>query len=353
MLYLTSKNEPEETLTFSSGFNFNSDLIGTRPLLKIWNQYKITLYTTKNKVPIIGRKGERFYIGDKNNKICRFCGRDSTTTKFQKRAHAIPEFLGNHSLLTYEECDECNEFFATTCEDHFSKLLGMLRSISAIEGKKGVPSFTQNQGSFRIDNSEHNHIHIQATKSDFSMFEPENKSFAIDVISQPHIDIEAWKCLLKMAFSLMPKEKLHEFNDLIKWLRYGSNEKPPLSKDCFKVLQTETPKFPVYPYTQHAFLERMDDSMEVPYMIYVVAFKYFTFQIFLFSKEKDQHIFRKEIKLRCAPVTEIFLRLKNIPEDDLRLYPLDFSGSEVTTKTQRTRFTYQDFDGDLSIFTGI
>ena len=44
--------------------------------------------------------GKRLFI-DKRIDICRFCGKNSSTTKFDKSSHALPESLGNKILFSF------------------------------------------------------------------------------------------------------------------------------------------------------------------------------------------------------------------------------------------------------------
>ena len=79
---------------------------------------------------------EKKYLGDSQNKICRFCGRKEPEVHFRKIAHAIPESLENINLFTNYECDECNHKFGNTIEDHLNKYLFPNRIASCILGKK-------------------------------------------------------------------------------------------------------------------------------------------------------------------------------------------------------------------------
>lgn len=51
----------------------------------------------------IAGAGHKRYIGERFT--CRFCGRGRESVTFKKKAHAIPEFLGNHQLILHSECD--------------------------------------------------------------------------------------------------------------------------------------------------------------------------------------------------------------------------------------------------------
>lgn len=79
-------------------------------------------------------KGNKEYIGEKQNRKCRFCGKLSPEVKFKLEAHAIPELTGNKSLIAYNECDTCNEKFSRTVEDHLGKYLGAQRTLVQIHG---------------------------------------------------------------------------------------------------------------------------------------------------------------------------------------------------------------------------
>lgn len=85
--------------------------------------------------------GKKVYLGDRKKRKCRFCGKPSGDTTFKMLAHALPEFIGNRTLISNDECDICNERFSRTIEDHFAKYLGLSRTLNQIRGKKGVPSF--------------------------------------------------------------------------------------------------------------------------------------------------------------------------------------------------------------------
>jgi hypothetical protein len=71
---------------------------------------------------------------------------------FKKLAHALPDFLGNHSIISMNECDDCNDYFGKGCEDHFSKMMLLPRTLMGIPRKKGPKStFKSNDETLRID----------------------------------------------------------------------------------------------------------------------------------------------------------------------------------------------------------
>ena len=90
-------------------------------------------------------------IKDNNGKKCRFCGRKEPEVTFRKKAHAISEMLGNRSVLSDNECDECNAFFGDNLENDLGKYLGVIRTLTQIVGKGGVPSYKTKNKKARID----------------------------------------------------------------------------------------------------------------------------------------------------------------------------------------------------------
>ena len=84
---------------------------------------------------------KKYYIGKKNNKICRFCNKAKPTVTFDTVAHAIPECLGNKNIICCDECDTCNKNFSENIEVHLDKITLLYRNINMIKGKKKVPSY--------------------------------------------------------------------------------------------------------------------------------------------------------------------------------------------------------------------
>src|SRR4051812_14719952 len=91
---------------------------------------------------------------DKAARRCRFCHRGEPEVTFKSDAHAVPEFLGNRSILSLNECDSCNTFFATEYEDHLSKWSLFARSASQVRGKKKKPTFKNPEETLRVGTGE-------------------------------------------------------------------------------------------------------------------------------------------------------------------------------------------------------
>lgn len=225
-----------------------------------------------------GSKNEdKMYIGNKNNRVCRFCNKKEPETTFKKIAHAVPEAIGNHSYLSYEECDKCNKYF-NKLESALCDFLGKFRTISRIEGKNGIPIYDSTNIKLEYNEKE-NTFYCYAKIKNIII---DNKEI---VLSSKHkyIPRNLFKCLVKMALSLLDNKELEYFKKTIEWLRTNKYDNI-LNKNSFITYITFYNK-PPFRDTHHIFFKRKDDTKLVPYITYFIAFSNFSFQIFIPSFE--------------------------------------------------------------------
>lgn len=96
--------------------------------------------------------GHKIFLGDKETRRCRFCGKGGPEVSFRDEAPAIPECVGNKSLFTYHECDSCNQAFGRGCENDFGNWSLPMRTMARIRGKSSVPTIKHDAaGKLRID----------------------------------------------------------------------------------------------------------------------------------------------------------------------------------------------------------
>lgn len=111
----------------------------------------------ENHYDIVGkwflRSGQKkVVLGDKENRRCRFCGKTSPEVSFRKVAHAIPELIGNKSIVSNYECDTCNEEFGRGIENDLGNWSKPTRTLVRIQGKNGVPTIKKGgDKSWRIE----------------------------------------------------------------------------------------------------------------------------------------------------------------------------------------------------------
>lgn len=247
-------------------------------------------------------KGKKIHIGDKQNRVCRYCNKSSPEVKFKLEAHAIPEFTGNKSLIALDECDTCNEIFSRVIEDHFGKYLGAHRTLAQIHGKKGVPKYKSRDKKSDIGLDE-NGLKITAREDD-PIFEinEETNTVKITAHRQPYVPAAVFKCLVKMAIAIAPESLLNELVHLRKWILLEQHTYESFPYKPFIVFEQFTPGPRPYPGVSLFLMKRKHDESNVPYLQFVVAFSNTMFQIVLPMPEQDRHIMGDQIQLMLFPI---------------------------------------------------
>ena len=164
--------------------------------------------------------GPKIYLGEKADNHCRFCKRTNDGITFKKKAHAIPESLGNKTLFSHYECDDCNAFFGQTIETDFGGWSKPMRTMCRIRGKSGVPSIRLSQdGSARIDVQDGN-FDIRDYENDPKIYmdTAANKA-TFNLKRDSYIPIAVLKAFTKFGLTLMPAEAMNKFEPTRQWIK--------------------------------------------------------------------------------------------------------------------------------------
>jgi hypothetical protein len=156
---------------------------------------------------------------------CRFCERSAPRATFTDPIHAIPQFLGNTSLLAECECDECHELFKDSLVDDFEEFTRPFRT--------GVYNGSRPGGTARRS-----------------------------------ISIAALKCLARMALSIMPEDEVDFFQDTIEWV---VNPDHDLDRRSFRGLGCLLHVAPETSSPWTALARRLDDDAPFPYMLFFIG----------------------------------------------------------------------------------
>ena len=251
-------------------------------------------------------KRKKLFIGTKDNRKCRFCGKIKPDTTFRKEAHALPAFIGNKRIISLEECDSCNEEFGKTLEDHFAKFSLPSRVISQVRGRVGVPSYKHKiDKRSRIDFKDMLSIIGVEGGNPFVEHRPDHNQIVLNFIREPYVPVQVFKCLVKMGLSLLPSNEVGYFEKLIKWVRsnHGSEGYPFSKLPCFI---TFTPGPMPYKGVINFLFKRKDENGCVPYLTYIIAFGNEMYQIFIPSFEKDRHLQGKNVILKNFPSSYMY-----------------------------------------------
>ena len=118
---------------------------------------------------------------------------------------------------------------------------------------------------------------------------------------QPYNPRSVYKCLVKMALSIMPKEEMNNFQDTISWINIERAEDDKIKTDHFVCFNSFTPGGHPFQWITSILLKRKRDDLILPYMSFFIAFSNYTFQIFIPFSKKDDHILNQKIKLCFFP----------------------------------------------------
>ena len=171
---------------------------------------------------------EYYYIGNRPPMLpadsiayrCRFCGRVLTKDSFQKRAHAVSEGIGNRSIFTSYECDDCNQRFADREENELGELFHLYKALRGKHGKKGTVKMRGGRFSYSEDRTFTAHIDMKTKQ--FSIvpeFAP-NGTLALTYSVKKTINLRlVYRAFIKFALSVVPESISLELEQGYKMLK--------------------------------------------------------------------------------------------------------------------------------------
>lgn len=119
-VFLKTQNEPER---LQGGLQLSHDLFSG-----VFRIYKVDAY---------GHDFIRIGTQSREKRTCRFCGVTNNAGCFKNVAHAIPESLGNKTIILNDECDVCNSMFGRTIEFDIITYFSFYRTLFEVTGKGG------------------------------------------------------------------------------------------------------------------------------------------------------------------------------------------------------------------------
>ncbi|WP_457662306.1 HNH endonuclease [Sinorhizobium medicae] len=233
------------------------------------------------------RPGVRTELGDKDNRICRFCGEKEPKVSFKKVAHAIPKSLGNKGLTSYYECDSCNELFGKGIENDLGNWSKPMRTMARIRGKSGVPTLKKGGDSpgWRIEFT-NGGFEIKSYEDDpvFEMDEANNR-ITFKLKRDPYTPVAVLKAFMKIGLTLMPAVEIGNFEHLLAWIRDADHSRPFADK-C-PIIYTFSPGPRPNDLIGAMILRRKPVTANVPYAYLILMYGNEQFQVQLPSKAHD------------------------------------------------------------------
>lgn len=255
-------------------------------------------------VSMLGDNEKKFYLGNKENKYCKFCRKSEPDVSFKKAAHVIPEFMGSHNLLSYFECDSCNSNFSKL-EDSFSNFLGITRTISQIKGKKKrIPKYKDPRTGLEMTIGD---TGIQMTSiegTDVFNLDTENKSLTIKTKRPGYIPIHIPKLLIKIGFSMLREEELEDYEYTRRFIKDTEKEDHFKDFNLLKIFGYFIPGPPKFnkPFIQLYQKIDSDKTENIPKYQLLIYFANYQFQMTLPFGKPDDHLQGEKVNLPIAPL---------------------------------------------------
>lgn len=220
--------------------------------------------------------------------VCRFCDRTEEQVTFLKAAHSIPESMGNKSLFSTYECDECNEAFGNGIENDFGNWSKPMRTMLRIRGKKGVPKIVRDsKGGWRAEYVD-GRLNVQSYEEN-PIFEidQENKRVTFRLMRDPYVPMGVLKTFCKIALTLLPEDEVTYYKDAIAWIRSPHVESRFAQ---IPVLRTFVPGPLPNDKIALRLHRRKNDATLMPYIFLVFMYGNEVFQVFIPSRARDAHL---------------------------------------------------------------
>ena len=228
-------------------------------------------------------------LGDSTAKRkCRFCGRSEPEVTFKKVAHAIPHFIGNRTLKSLYECDDCNEKVFSPMESQFSQFMSFYHTFYRVCRGDKVPTFKNNNkehskivvddGTIKIDCVEGEDLVPEIDK--------ENHTFKIKA-KRSYVPQNVYKIFIKMALSIMPETEMVHFKTTLEWLMGNSSFAYNLMLIERRYNGLQNP----FGFISCMLFKRKDDHRDnVPAFIFGLAYYNFFFETYIPLCDEDKDL---------------------------------------------------------------
>lgn len=246
------------------------------------------------------RPGEKFVLGDAQNRVCRFCARRPPEVTFRKVAHAIPEALGNKSIESTYECDECNEGFGKGIENDLGNWSKPMRTFARIRGKNGVPTLKKGgDGGWRIEYGSDG-FNIKSYEADpVHELDVTQRRITFHLKRDSYTPVAVLKAFLKIGLTLIPDEEVENFKDVMAWVRCSDHSRP--FADQLPLIYTFQPGPMPNDLIAVFLLRRREGVEDVPYLYLVIGYGNEVFQIALPSEIHDRSLNGKTLEIIPFP----------------------------------------------------
>jgi HNH endonuclease len=233
------------------------------------------------------RPNKKVVLGGKGQCRCRFCGKTTPEVTFKNIAHAVPESLGNKTLFSLHECDDCNTLFGTGIENDFGNWSKPMPTLARVKGKSGIPTIRQIRGEpWRIEAASGSELQISSYEDNPAVTTDEDmRQVTLLLHRDDYTPVAVLKALVKMGLTIFPEEEMVNFQQALGWIREKDHSKG------FAPLEPVVHTFVPGPLPNDVIVliavRRKCDSLKVPYASFILCYANEVIQIFLPSPKRD------------------------------------------------------------------
>jgi len=250
----------------------------------LFNKYKITAYSPHKK-HVYGNK-------DKNKRVCKYCGKTvEHGATFREEAHAIPESLGNKTIISADECDTCNDYFSRTIDVDIFEYLKLFRVLYGQKGKTGIPKLKFKNGTTITHNGKQAIIMQRMSGDDENIvFSEDSFKIPLEFINKVNF-MNIYRSLVKYVLAVIPNDEISNFSKTIEWIRDIKNngdllDLPAVAMKIDDRNYNDQPKMVIY--------KRTDNDVSLPYMYAELRITNFIFVYIIPFSSKDSVNFCEE-----------------------------------------------------------
>ncbi|ELR71726.1 hypothetical protein C900_02311 [Fulvivirga imtechensis AK7] len=214
-----------------------------------------------------------------NERVCRFCKKDASSTSFRKLAHLIPALMGNKVLFSGYECDNCNMLFSKY-ENDLANFSGIWHTLSQVSGRGGVSKFKDKKNKFHII-SKDNQLHLYIKDLKKGGVNVNNEMLSINTFKPAFIPRNVFKCFVKIALGFLDKKNLGGYEKTRRWLIGEIPEKAIAMHPYFYVPRARGTKKLNEPLIMLMKRKQFDAPFAIPEHCLLIFYGIFIYQIFI------------------------------------------------------------------------
>lgn len=178
----------------------------------------------KYGVPVESEKNQRkTALGNKNSRTCSLCKKSYPAVRFQQEKHIIPEALGNRWLITYNECDDCNQATGRDLETELGNMLRAERAVARTPTKTRTAKLKLSTGAYSSlggqDRGNPLRIELHAEDKKIRLqLEEDGMGGRLEVQTPTFRPLGALKSIAKSIWHVLPEEKQQQYDQLRRWI---------------------------------------------------------------------------------------------------------------------------------------